>query len=66
MKRRSTLGWTPLREEDDTMKTENGFVTIKLSLLPDEVEWLRQKFTIEDKEDLVAAVWECVTTYMEL
>ena len=66
MKRRSTLGWTPLREEDGTMRYDNGYVTILLNFDKDDIKWLRTKFDIKSKEDLVTAVWECITTYMEL
>lgn len=48
------------------MVYENGFVTIHLNFSRDDVEWMRQKFDLETKEDLVTAVVECITTYMEL
>lgn len=66
MKRRSTLGWTPLREEDCTMKYDNGYVTISLNFDKEAIKWMRTKYEIKSKEDLVAAVVDCITTTMEL
>ena len=39
---------------------------IQLTFTDDDIEYLKEKFDIENKEDLVEAVWECVSTYMEL
>lgn len=64
MKRRSTLGWIPLREEGCAM--EGYYVPVQITFTMDDIEWMRQKFDIKDKEDLTAAVWECISTYMEL
>lgn len=65
MKRRSILGWIPLREEGG-MEYANGYITISLNFDKETIKWLRTKFDIKSKEDLVAAVVECITTTMEL
>lgn len=41
-------------------------MTITLNFSPDNLSYLREKFEIEDKEDLLDAIYECITTYMEL
>lgn len=45
-------------------KLEGMTVTLNFSL--DNLEYLRGKFKIEDKEDLLDAIYECISTYMEL
>lgn len=44
----------------------NNEMEIQMTFTDDDIEWLRSKFEIHDKEDLYMAVWECITTYMEL
>ena len=39
---------------------------ITLTFYKEDLEILREKFVIEDKQDILDAVWECITTYMEL
>ena len=41
-------------------------VTIQITFTKDDIEHLRKKFDIEDKEDLYQAVWEMICTYMEM
>ncbi len=41
-------------------------MTVQLTFSDSELNWLREKFDIDNKEDLTAAVWECVSTYMEM
>lgn len=41
-------------------------MTIQLSFSEEEIDWLKSKFDIHSKEDLNSAVWECISTYMEL
>ena len=41
-------------------------MTVQLTFLNDDIDWLREKFDIENKEDLTKAIWECISTYMEL
>lgn len=66
MKRRSTLGWIPLREEENWMDINGYYVPVQITFTREDIDWMRQKFPIEDVEDLTAAIWECVTTYMEM
>lgn len=39
---------------------------IHLTFSKDDLEYLRTKFEIRNKEDLCSAVWECISTYMEM
>lgn len=41
-------------------------MTITLNFTDEDIKYLKEKFDIENKEDLVSAVWECISTYMEL
>lgn len=41
-------------------------ITVQLSFSEEEINWLKSKFDINSKEDLASAVWECISTYMEL
>ena len=41
-------------------------MTIQITFSSEELEYHRTKFDIENKEDLYAAVMECVSTYMEM
>ena len=45
---------------------DNKEMTIQMTFTPEDLEWLRSKFELHDKEDLCMAVWECITTFMEL
>lgn len=40
--------------------------TIKITFTRDDIECIQSKFDIEDKEDLYEAVWEMISTYMEM
>ena len=40
--------------------------TIQITFTKDDIAYLREKFDIEDKEDLYEAVWEMIGTYMEI
>ena len=39
---------------------------IKLTFTEDDLAYMRTKFEINDMEDLLSAVWECISTYMEM
>lgn len=41
-------------------------MTVTLNFSPDNLKYLREKFEIENKEDLLNAIYECINTYMEL
>lgn len=41
-------------------------MTIQISFTEEDLAFLREKFDIFDSEDLYNAVWECISTYMEL
>jgi hypothetical protein len=41
-------------------------MTVQLTFYENDLDELRRKFEIENEEDLSAAVWECISTYMEL
>jgi len=41
-------------------------MTIQLTFTADELEYLREKFDINSKQDLIEAVYECISTYMEM
>ena len=40
--------------------------TIILYFNEDYLEYLREKFDIENTEDLISAIYECIDTYMEM
>lgn len=44
----------------------NGGITVSLYFSDDNLDYLREKFDIEDKEDLLQCIYECISTYMEL
>ena len=41
-------------------------MVLTLEFSDDELNYLREKFDIDDEEDLSMAVWEMINTYMEL
>lgn len=41
-------------------------MVITMTFTPEDLAYLREKFFIDDKQDLLDAVWECISTYMEL
>jgi hypothetical protein len=41
-------------------------MTVQLTFSDSELNWLREKFVIETDDDLIDAVWECISTYMEM
>jgi len=41
-------------------------MTIQITVSKEQLDWLRKKFDISNEEDLTDAVWECISTYMEL
>lgn len=45
---------------------EYGGMTVSLYFNEDNLNYLREKFTIEDKQDLLDCIYECISTYMEL
>lgn len=40
--------------------------TIQITFTIDDINYLKTKFDIDDKEDLYQAVWEMINTYMEM
>ena len=40
--------------------------TIQITFTEDDINCLKTKFDIDDKEDLYRAVWEMINTYMEM
>lgn len=40
------------------------YTTVSITFYEEDVEYLRQKFSIETKEELVDAVWRCIDAYM--
>lgn len=48
------------------MVTKKYPVTIELTFTKEDVKWLREKFDIQTKEDLIDTIWECIGTYMEM
>lgn len=40
--------------------------TIQMTFTEDDINYLREKFNIKDKEDLYEAVLEMINTYMEI
>ena len=40
--------------------------TIQMTFTEDDINYLKEKFDIKDKEDLYQAVWEMINTYMEM
>lgn len=43
-----------------------GEATIQITFTIDDINYLKTKFDIDDKEDLYRAVWEMINTYMEM
>ncbi len=41
-------------------------MTIQITFTIDDINYLKTKFDIDDKEDLYQAVWEMINTYMEM
>ena len=41
-------------------------MTVELTFSKEDIKCLRTKFDIDDKEDLIDAIMECITTYMEM
>lgn len=41
-------------------------MSIRITFTEDDLEYLRRKFDIDDETDLENAVWECISTYMEM
>lgn len=39
---------------------------IVMTFNEEDLNYIREKFEIEDKEDLYNAVWEMINTYMEI
>ena len=52
----------PLYEMDG----KDGGMTVSLYFDKDNIAYLKKKFDIEDKESLLDAIYECISTYMEL
>lgn len=40
--------------------------TIQITFTIDDINYLKTKFDIDDKEDLYQAVWEMINTYIEM
>ena len=45
---------------------KEGGMTITLHFTNENLKYLREKFDIEDKQDLINAIFECINTYMEM
>ena len=45
---------------------QTGRMQITLDFSGENIAWLKTKFDIESKNDLMQAVWECISTYMEM
>ena len=43
-----------------------GDIELKFTFTEEDIKYIKTKFDIEDKEDLYNAVWEMISTYMEL
>ena len=43
-----------------------GETTIQITFTEDDIDYLKTKFDIDDKEDLYEAVCEMINTYMEM
>lgn len=41
-------------------------VNVNICMSQDYIEYMREKFDIENEDDLISAIWECISTYMEL
>lgn len=41
-------------------------IQITMTFTEEDLDYLSQKFDIEDKQDLLDIVWECISTYMEM
>lgn len=41
-------------------------VILKITFTKDDINYIKTKFDIEEKEDLYKAVWEMINTYMEM
>ena len=41
-------------------------LTVTLNFSPENIEYLKEKFEINDLEDLENAIYECIDTYMEM
>ena len=53
-------------EEEWEDAEENNGVTIKIHFDEDAIEWMREKFFIDNEDDLKNAAIECIETYMEM
>lgn len=51
---------------DVRMKGSLDEMSIQITFTEDDLEWMCEKFDIEDETDLYNAVWECISTYMEM
>ena len=52
----------PLYEMDG----KDDGMTVSLYFDKDYIAYLKKKFDIEDKQSLLDAIYECISTYMEL
>lgn len=43
-----------------------GNTELEIYFSKEDIEYIKQKFDIENEDDLRRAVYECVSTYMEL
>ena len=49
------------------MEKTTGDMTVVLNFSEEYIKYLKTKFDwIEDKDDLIQAIYECIETYMEL
>lgn len=48
------------------MNDNKDEMTVTLNFDSDALDYLREKFEINDKSDLIDFIYECINTYMEM